>query len=66
MKGMSDSLAGRASIMELPGLSVREIKGVKFNRHFIPTSDYIQEREKELKPYTDIWDLIHKGSYPEL
>ena len=66
MKGMSDSLAGRASIMELPGLSVREIKGVKFNRHFIPTSDYIQEREKELKPYTDIWELIHKGSYPEL
>lgn len=66
MKGMSESLAGRVSIMELTGLSLREIKKISFNRHFIPSADYLQEREKELKPYTDIWDIIHKGSYPEL
>ena len=66
MKGISESLAGRVSIMELAGLSLREINGIMFNRHFIPSSQYLQEREKEITPYTDIWKTIHKGSYPEL
>lgn len=66
MKGVSESLAGRVSIMELAGLSLREINGISFNRHFIPSSQYLQEREKEITPYTDIWKTIHKGSYPEL
>ncbi len=66
MKGVSESLAGRVSIYELAGLSLREINNIKFNRHFIPTDYYIKEREKELRPYDDIWDIIHKGSYPEL
>lgn len=66
MKGISESLAGRISITELAGLSLREIHGVDFNHHFIPTEDYITAREKTIKPYTDIWNIIHKGSYPEL
>lgn len=66
MKGMSESLAGRVSIMELTGLSLREIHGVKFNRHFVPTAEYMREREREIKPYSDLWETIHKGSYPEL
>ena len=66
MKGMSESLAGRVSVMELTGLSIREIKGVNFNRHFIPNEEYLVEREKNIKPYSDIWDIIHKGSYPEV
>ena len=66
MKGMSESLAGRVSIMELSGLSMREIRGISFNRHFVPTEDYLQAREKELKSYDDIWNIIHKGSYPEM
>ena len=66
MKGVSESLAGRVSIMELAGLSLREINGISFNQHFIPSSQYLQEREKEITPYTDIWRTIHKGSYPEL
>ena len=66
MKGMSESLAGRVSISELTGLSMREIYGVKFNRHFIPTDAYIKEREKEIVKYDNIWEIIHKGSYPEL
>ncbi len=48
MKGVSESLAGRVSIYELAGLSLREINNIKFNRHFIPTDYYIKEREKEL------------------
>lgn len=66
MKGMSESLAGRVAISELSGLSMREIYGVPFNRHFIPTDSYIKEREKDIKPYQDLWNIIHKGSYPEL
>ena len=66
MKGMSESLAGRVSVMELTGLSIREIKGVNFNRHFIPNEEYLEDREKSIKPYSDIWDIIHKGSYPEV
>ena len=66
MKGMSESLAGRVSITELAGLSLREIHGVKFNKHFVPTEEYLKEREKELKKYNDLWETIHKGSYPEL
>ncbi len=66
MKGMSESLAGRVSILELCGLSLREIKDVPFNRHFIPTDEYFDEREKCLRKYEDLWEIIHKGSYPEL
>lgn len=64
MKGMSESLAGRVSITELAGLSMREIHGVTFNRHFVPTAEYLKEREKELKPYTDLWETIHRGRIP--
>ena len=63
---MSESLAGRVSILELSGLSQREIRKISFNRHFIPSDTYLYEREKELKPYADLWEMIHKGSYPEL
>lgn len=66
MKGMSESLAGRVSITELSGLSMREIHNVKFNRHFVPTGEYLQEREKEIRPYDKLWETIHKGFYPEL
>lgn len=66
MKGMSESLAGRVSITELAGLSLREIHGIGFNRHFIPTDDYLKEREKELCLSPDLWEIIHKGAYPEL
>lgn len=67
MEGVSESLAGRVSVLELEGLSLREIKGISFNRHFIPTETYIREREKSLKEYRqDLWETIHRGSYPEL
>ena len=66
MKGMSESLAGRVSVSELCGLSMREIYEIDFNRHFIPTQDYIAEREKHLKSYANRWETIHKGFYPEL
>ncbi|MDD3417043.1 MAG: ATP-binding protein [Lachnospiraceae bacterium] len=66
MKGVSESLAGRVSVTELAGLSLREIHGIDYNHHFVPTDEYISSREKVWKPYTNIWEIIHQGSYPEL
>ena len=67
MESISESLSGRVSVMELDGLSMREIHNIDFNRHFVPSPDYISEREKKLKKYgSDIWRTIHRGFYPEL
>ncbi len=66
MKGISETLAWRVSLCELSGLSLREIHAIDFNRHFVPTDDYINQRGKEIRKYENIWEIIHKGSYPEL
>ena len=66
MKGISDSLAGRVAISELTGLSLREIFNINFNKHFVPTEEYLKSRESEIKKYSDLWKIIHRGSYPEL
>jgi len=67
MEQVSESLSGRVSIVELDGLSLREIHDVDFNRHFVPSAEYLADREKARKPYErDIWKIIHRGSYPEL
>ena len=67
MEGVSESLAGRVSIVELEGLSLREIYDVPFTKHFIPTKEYIDERSENIKSYRkNLWETIHRGSYPEL
>ena len=67
MEEVSESLAGRVSVVELDGLSLREIYDVPFYKHFIPSQEYIKEREGALKNYrNNIWETIHRGSYPEL
>ena len=67
MESISESLAGRISVMEMEGLSLREIYQVDYNKHFVPSQEYLAQREKHLKRYSgDIWETIHRGSYPEL
>lgn len=67
IESISESLAGRVSLLEMEGLSLREINQVDYNRHFVPSEDYISSREECLKKYKgDIWETIHRGSYPEL
>ena len=67
IEGISESLAGRVSLLEMEGLSLREIYGVDFNRRFVPNEEYLASREKKLKDYNgDLWKVIHRGSYPEL
>ena len=66
MKKAKESLAGRVSILELQTLCLREINNIDFNKHFIPTNEYILLREQKLKKYNNIWGIIHRGMYPEL
>ena len=68
MKNVSESLAGRIGIVNLLGLSLREIKEVNFNEEFLPTDEYMQKRQQcETKiSYDEIWEIIHKGQMPAL
>lgn len=66
MSKVQESLAGRISILELQGLSMRELNGIDFNKHFVPTEEYIAAREKQLKTYDNLWQTIHRGMYPEI
>lgn len=66
IKNLSESLAGRVGIFELLGLSMREIKRDIFNGLFVPTVDYLKNRKTKPMELTELWQIIHKGSYPEL
>ena len=66
MQHVSESLAGRIAIFELSGLSQREIDGCDFARPFIPSAEYIEERARSCVHHDDLWQLIHRGSYPAL
>lgn len=66
MEKITESLSGRVAIHELQGLSMREIKGIKFNTRFVPTDEYFEERKKCITPYENIWGRMHRGFNPEL
>lgn len=73
MKEISESLAGRIGIFEMLGLSLREIKCESFDDPFFPDEKYLSKRGKNCtekiilnKKDTDIWEIIHRGSLPEL
>ena len=68
MKNVSESLAGRIGIVNLLGLSLREIKEIDFNKPFMPTDEYLKSREEHKIDisYDEIWDIIHKGTMPAL
>ncbi|MEX0973903.1 MAG: ATP-binding protein [Bacillota bacterium] len=68
MKNVSESLAGRISILNLLGLSLREIHSVDFTAPFLPTSDYFGKRARHLEEisYKDVWRTIHRGSMPAM
>ena len=66
MKNVSETLSGRISIIELAGLSLREIQNDPFNQRFLPTMEYILDRQKTVSTPENIWEIIHRGSYPAL
>ncbi len=68
MKGVSESLSGRIGLVTLLGYSLREMTGTDFYEPFLPTDEYFAERRTCLADigYEDIWQIIHRGSMPEL
>ncbi len=67
MQGLSESLAGRIGIVELQGLSNREIWKEKFFVPFLPTKNYLSLRKTKIKmDNSQLWQRIQRGSYPEL
>lgn len=66
MELASDSLAGRVAIIEMHPLSLREIMNDRFDRPFIPTMEYVQDRKVSANKPGNIWDIIHRGGYPEI
>lgn len=66
MADVSESLSGRIGIIELSGLSLRELAGDTWDKHFLPTMQYVKERQTSVRKPENIWEIIHRGSYPEL
>lgn len=68
MKNVSESLAGRLGMLTLLGFSMRESAGCGIREPFIPEDAYYDIRKKDLPDvsYEEVWDMIHRGSMPEL
>ncbi len=64
MQNVTESLAGRIAVIELSGLSVRELCAEQTKDPYIPNADRIGQKSK--LSATEIWQIIHRGSMPEL
>ena len=75
MQTASETLSGRIGIMQLYPLSAREIRADDFTDCFVPTNEYILNRNKILSETSQTpfefstkktWNAIFKGGYPEV
>lgn len=70
MEKATESLSGRIGIVQLYPLSAREKRGDSFDRPFIPSKDYILQRNNEFSgkalSATETWNSIFTGGYPEV
>ncbi|MDR1939913.1 MAG: ATP-binding protein [Clostridiales bacterium] len=69
MKNASESLAGRVGIVDLLGLSLREITGRELREPFLPTEEYLSAAKVQgARPLDNggLWEIIQKGSMPKL
>lgn len=64
MEHVTETLAGRIGILEFHGLSLREIHKESFDLPFIPNKRFFEMSRNDFS--SDIWEVIHKGSMPEL
>ena len=67
MKNVGESLAGRVAVIDLKGLSLKELDFSE-QTPFLPTMEYIENMRKTSKKHdlTDIYEKIWRGSYPEV
>ena len=70
MEAATESLSGRIGIVSLYPLSAREISRDGFSESFIPTKEYILERNNALSKRDfsvhKVWERIYTGGYPEV
>jgi predicted AAA+ superfamily ATPase len=66
MNNISDSLAGRAGVLQLLGLSMRELEANPYREPFLPDTVRFTEVVKGGIPFTLLISRIHKGFFPEL
>ncbi len=66
IKNLSESLAGRVSIVDMNTFSLREILRDPFNEPFLPTEEYVEKRCESIFGAGNIWNIIHRGGYPAL
>jgi len=68
MKNISDSLAERAGVIKLLGISMRELARIAYRNPFVPTAEHM-DAMAESDPafdYARIVSCVHKGFFPEL
>lgn len=70
MEKATESLSGRVGIVQLYPLSAREIRNDTFSKNFLPSKEYILERNRTLSKNSfsvqDTWSRIFHGGYPEV
>ena len=70
VQNASESLAGRVGILQMYPLSQREIRNDSFDKPFVPSKDFILERNESLSTLEysveKTWQNIFLGGYPEL
>ena len=65
MQGVSESLAGRVAILEMTGMSLRELTGCGGRGPYVP-SEVGDDGRCEPPEGLDLWATIHRGSMPRL
>jgi len=66
MSNVTESLAGRINLIDLYGLSLREILGDDFRGEFMPTQEFLKQRKPKSIKYNEIWENIWRGFFPEI
>jgi predicted AAA+ superfamily ATPase len=67
MQGVSETLSGRIAILNLLSLSAREIEQEIFNKPFLPTPQYLSDRNPVSTINSAVlWNRVHRGSMPRL
>ena len=64
MKGIQESLAGRIAILDLLGLSFREMMGKPATEPFVPSMDMDKNTDAKPLELLDLYEIIWNGSFP--
>ena len=65
MSNVDETLAGRVGIIEMNGLSLREITGSGFEKPVMATEEYLNRKDEAVSA-EELWNTIHRGDLPEL